>query len=155
MFDAICSVHEKFRREGATYSQRGDANAAYKMVTSFEFIFILDLMKEIMGITDVLCQALQQKSQDILNVIHLVPVAKKLIQKLRDDDWDKLLDDVVSFSKKFEIDITDLSARYIEGRCRNQRNHITVEHHYHFDIFNATIDFQLQELNSRFGEGEQ
>jgi len=152
MFDAICSVHEKFRREGATYSQRGDANAAYKMVTSFEFIFILDLMKEIMGITDVLCQALQQKSQDILNVIHLVPVAKKLIQKLRDDDWDKLLDDVVSFSKKFEIDITDLSARYIEGRCRNQRNHITVEHHYHFDIFNATIDFQLQELNCRFRE---
>jgi hypothetical protein len=59
MFDAICSVHEKFRREGATYSQRGDANAAYKMVTSFEFIFILHLMKEIMGITDVLCQALQ------------------------------------------------------------------------------------------------
>ncbi|XP_062155171.1 uncharacterized protein LOC133863225 [Alnus glutinosa] len=109
-------------------------------------------MKEIMGITDVLCQALQQKSHDILNVIHLVPVAKKLIQKLRDDNWDKLLDDVVSFSKKFEIDIIDLSACYIEGRCRNQRNHITVAHHYHFDIFNATIDFQLQELNCRFGE---
>jgi hypothetical protein len=27
-----------------------------------------------------------------------------------------------------------------------------VEHHYHFDIFNAAIDFQLQELNCRFGE---
>jgi hypothetical protein len=25
-----------------------------------------------------------------------------------------------------------------------------VEHHYHFDIFNATIDFQLQELDSSF-----
>jgi hypothetical protein len=59
MFDATCSVLEKIRREGATYSQCGDANAAYKMVTSFEFIFILHLMKEIMGITDVLCQALQ------------------------------------------------------------------------------------------------
>jgi hypothetical protein len=29
-----------------------------------------------------------------------------------------------------------------------------VEHHYHFDIFNTTIDFQLQELDSRFGEKE-
>jgi hypothetical protein len=55
-------VLEKIRREGATYSQHGDANAAYKMVTSFEFIFILHLIMEIMGITDVLCQALHQKS---------------------------------------------------------------------------------------------
>jgi hypothetical protein len=27
-----------------------------------------------------------------------------------------------------------------------------MDHHYHFDIFNTTIDFQLQELDSRFGE---
>jgi hypothetical protein len=87
-----------------------------------------------------------------LNAINSVSTTKKLIQKLRDDDWEKLLESVVSFSKKFEIDIPDLSARYIEGRCRNQRNYITVEHHYHFDIFNAAIDFQLQELNCRFGE---
>jgi hypothetical protein len=59
--------------------------AAYKMLTSFEFIFILHLMKEIMGITDVLCQVLQQKSQDILNAVHSVSIAKKLIKKLRDD----------------------------------------------------------------------
>ena len=27
-----------------------------------------------------------------------------------------------------------------------------MEHHYHFDIFNATIDVQLQELDTRLGE---
>jgi hypothetical protein len=43
-------------------------------------------VKEIMGITDVLCQALQQKPQDILNAIHSVSIAKKLIKKMRDDD---------------------------------------------------------------------
>ena len=32
-----------------------------------------------MGITDVLCQALQQKSQDILNAKHLVTSIKTLI----------------------------------------------------------------------------
>jgi hypothetical protein len=64
-----------------------------------------------------------------------------------------LLKKVVSFSKKFEIDILNLSACYIQRRGRNQRDHITVEHHYHFDIFNATIDFQLQELDNRFSEG--
>jgi hypothetical protein len=81
MFDATCSVLEIIRREWANYSQQGDANAAYKMVTSFEFIFILHLMKEIMGITDVLCQALQQKSQDILNAINSVSTAKKTYPK--------------------------------------------------------------------------
>jgi hypothetical protein len=120
MFDATCSVLEIIRREGVNYSQRGDANTAYKMVTSFEFIFILHLMKEIVGITDVLCQSLQQKSQDILNAINSVSASKKLIQKLRNDDWDKFLENVVSFSKKFEIDIPDLSARYIESRGCNQ-----------------------------------
>jgi hypothetical protein len=108
-----------------------------------------------MGITNVLCQALQQKFQDILNAIHLVSNAKKLIQKLRDDGWDNLLENIVSFSKKSEINISDLSARYIQGRGRNQKNHITMEYLYHFDIFNTTIDFQLQNLDSRFGEKEK
>jgi hypothetical protein len=45
-----------------------------------------------------------------------------------------------------------LNARYIQGRGCNQKNHITVEHYYHFDIFNTTIDFQLQEFDIRFGK---
>ena len=71
---------------------------------------------------------------------------KKLIQKLRDDGWDNLLENIVSFSKKYEIDILDLSARYIESRGCNQKNHTTVEHHYYFDIFNTTINFQFKSL---------
>jgi len=30
---------------------------------------------------------------------------------------------------------------------------VTVYQHYHYDIFNSTIDFQLEELNSRFSDG--
>jgi hypothetical protein len=122
------------------------------MITSFNFIFILHLMREIIGTTDCLCQHLQQKSQDILSAIQLISNTKALLQKFRNEDWDNFLEKVVSFSKKFEIDIPDLGARYVKGRGRLQRDHITVEHHYHFDVFNATIDFQLQELNFRFGE---
>ncbi|KAG2675774.1 hypothetical protein I3843_12G022500 [Carya illinoinensis] len=95
------------------------------MSTSFQFIFILHLMKEIMGITDVLCQVLQKKSQDILNVMNM----------------------------KFDIDIPELSSRYVQDRGRHQRDYITIEHHYHFEIFNVIVDFQMQELDSRFGEG--
>ncbi|KAF2289443.1 hypothetical protein GH714_036213 [Hevea brasiliensis] len=51
-------------REGLlNYSQRGDADYAYNVITSFEFVFILHLMKEILEITDDLCQALHLKSR--------------------------------------------------------------------------------------------
>ncbi|XP_062005769.1 uncharacterized protein LOC133722938 [Rosa rugosa] len=52
------------------------------------------------------------------------------------------------------IDMPDMNARYKDGtgcRCQ-QRDFITVEHHYHIDVFNALIDFQLSELNRRFSD---
>ena len=42
-------------------------------------------MKEIMGITDVLCQALQLQAQDVVNAMFLVRNTKTLIQQLRED----------------------------------------------------------------------
>ena len=85
MFDATCKVINTISEEGANYKQHGDAKGAYQVLTSFEFILILHLKKEIMGITNVLCQALQQHSQDLLNAMHLVSTTKSLIQELRDD----------------------------------------------------------------------
>ena len=63
-----------------------------------------------MGITDVLCQALQQKTQDILNVIHMVSSTKMLIQKLREDDWNSLLENVLSFYEEHDLSVPDLNA---------------------------------------------
>ena len=97
MFDATCKVINTISEEGANYKQRDDAEGAYQVLTSFEFILILHLMKEIMGITKILCQVLQQHSQDLLNVMHLVSTTKSLIQELRDDGWEPLLASVISF----------------------------------------------------------
>ena len=83
MFDTTCKVINTISEEGANYKQRGEGT--YQVLTSFEFILILHLMKEIMGITNFLCQVLQQHSQDLLNAIHLVSTTKSLIQELRDD----------------------------------------------------------------------
>jgi hypothetical protein len=51
-------------------------------MTSFEFVFILHLMKEIIQITDHLCQVLQSKSQDILSVMRLVSSTKRCINDI-------------------------------------------------------------------------
>ena len=110
-------------------------------------------MKEIMEITDILCQALQRQSQDIVNAMHLVSSSKVLIQKLRECGWSSLLNKVTSFCEQHGIDIPNMSARYTKrGRSRHQQDEITMEHHYRVDIFNAMIASQLQELNHRFSE---
>jgi hypothetical protein len=77
-------------------------------------------MREIVGTIDCLCQHLQQKSQEILNAIQLVSNTKALLQKLINEDLDNFLDKIVSFSKKFKIDILDFGTHYIKSRCRLQ-----------------------------------
>ncbi|XP_077215545.1 uncharacterized protein LOC143850136 [Tasmannia lanceolata] len=57
MFSATCTLLINIINRGATSSQHGDADTAYDVMTTFEFVFILHLMKEIMGITNVLCHA--------------------------------------------------------------------------------------------------
>ena len=101
-------------------------------------------MKEIMGITNIFCQTLQQHSQDLLNVMHLVSTTKSLIQKLRDDGREPLHASVTSFCGQHGIDIPDLNARYTKarGRYRYQDETLTtIEHHLRIDIFTVAIDF--------------
>ncbi|XP_061955608.1 uncharacterized protein LOC133677544 [Populus nigra] len=146
-------VISEIETDGSTYSQRGDAAFSFKLLMSFDFALILHIMKDVIGITDMLCQALQQKSQDILNVMHLVTTTKTLIQKLRDDGWKTLLEEVTSFCKHQDIEVPDMDGCFSSvGRSRRKQKLVTVEHHYQVDIFTAIIDQQLQELNNRFNE---
>ncbi|XP_075654760.1 uncharacterized protein LOC142624919 [Castanea sativa] len=133
---------------------RAEAELAYEGLTSLEFVFILHLETENMEITDKLFQALQSQSQDILNAMHLVLSTKALLQKFRYDGWDGLLTTLISFCEKHSIYVPDMKARYVarQGRARNQQDNVTIEHHYRVNIFYATIDSQLQEINHRFNE---
>ncbi|KAJ9542947.1 hypothetical protein OSB04_029453 [Centaurea solstitialis] len=137
----------------STSSQRGDATYALTHALSFDFVIVIHVMKEIMGITDKLCQTLQQKSQDIVNALALVSTTKTLIQKLRDEGWETLLDQVVSFCNNNSILVPDMNGTYKDIiRSRRKKDNVTIEHHYRVDVFIAAIDSQLQELNSRFNE---
>jgi uncharacterized membrane protein len=85
IYSPACEVILKIITVGTTSSQRAKADSVHQVMTLFEFIFILHLMKEIMQITDHLCQALQSKSQDILSVMHIVSSTKKTIQGYKND----------------------------------------------------------------------
>ncbi|XP_031108612.1 uncharacterized protein LOC116013093 [Ipomoea triloba] len=123
---------------GTTHAHRGDADTAY----------------EVLEISNMLCQALQLQSQDILNAMHLVSSTKLHIQTLRDSGWDELVASVKSFCETVNITVPNFDAQYIarRGRARHQQDELTIGHHYKVDIFNAVIDSQLQELSNRFDD---
>ncbi|KAL4583756.1 hypothetical protein LXL04_008339 [Taraxacum kok-saghyz] len=153
MFSPVCEVLLKVIAEG-TGSIKGDADSAYETITTFEFVFVLRLEKEILGITDLLCQALQRKSQDICNALRLVTSTKVLLQKMKNERWDDLLSCVTTFCQKRKIEIPDLSSSYSSrgARARKEHSNHTLEHHYRVDIFNEAINCQLMELDHRFND---
>ncbi|KRH16126.1 hypothetical protein GLYMA_14G133900v4 [Glycine max] len=106
--------------EDGNYSLRGNANSAYDILTSFEFFFF---------------------NQDILNVMSLVSTTKSLLQRMRESSWDGFFKEVESFCEKHEIIVPHMTTLYIPRR---------VEHYYRINLFIATPDTQLHELNNRF-----
>lgn len=123
MFGATCEVlQEIIASKRSNYSQCGNIDNANKVMTSFEFVFVSHLMKEILGITNMLYQALQQQSQEILNTMQLVSSTKALLKNMRESDWNTLFEDVKLFCKENLIDIPNMSASFKdrEGQARHQ-----------------------------------
>lgn len=111
-------------------------------------------MKEFLGISHDLCLALESKNQDILNAMALVSTTKRLIQRMKESGWENLLKEVILFCEKHEVNVPDMNALYIprRGRCLPNVEYISIESHCHVNLFIATVDTQLQEINSRFNE---
>ncbi|XP_024626549.1 uncharacterized protein [Medicago truncatula] len=155
MYEVTCTILKIIAKDAKKFSQRADADSSYDYLKSFDFIFILRLMKEIMGTTYLLCQAVQKQSQDVVNAMLLVRSTKALIQDLRENGWDKLFANVVSFCEKHDIEIPDLNDCHSTtrfGRSCLEENQVTIEHYFRVEFFFTTIDKQLQELSSRFSE---
>ncbi|XP_044348017.1 zinc finger MYM-type protein 1 [Triticum aestivum] len=137
---------------GTSPSARAKAYGAVKLMMSFDFIFGLHVMKELMGITDLLCKKLQQKSQDIVNAMDDVKTTKVLIQELRDNGWNKLKADMLSFCGKHGVPTPHFDDLYVDFINSRADDETTVEHHYRCDVFMVVVDQQAQELNCRFNK---
>ena len=82
MFNSICFLLKKMADNELNSNICKEAKGTYKKTKSFKFVFILHLMKKVLGIFDMLCQTLQMESQYILNALNLVSTTKILIRKL-------------------------------------------------------------------------
>ncbi|KAL4600486.1 hypothetical protein ACB092_11G202000 [Castanea dentata] len=76
IFSAVADVLEIIEEDGLS-DQKVEAQSIMRSILSFEFVFALHLMKNILGITNELSITLQKKNQDIVNAMDLVKVSKR------------------------------------------------------------------------------
>nr|XP_016454667.1 PREDICTED: zinc finger MYM-type protein 1-like [Nicotiana tabacum] len=153
MFGSIIDVLDTIVVDARTLEERAKAKGYLSSCQTFEVAFMLHLMRDVLGITNELNTSLQKKEQNIENAILLVEVAKRRLQKLREEEWDSLIDKVSAFCVKYNILIPNFDDFYVNsGRSRRKVADYTILHHYRVDIFFKIIDWQVQELNARFNE---
>ncbi|CAN6712599.1 unnamed protein product [Malus baccata var. baccata] len=120
MISSILDLLEVIDDDGVSSQQRCEANNLLDSMQSFDFVFNLHLMKDIIGITNKLSQALQTKDQDIVNAIKLVGVCKQRLEIMRKSGWDSLLNEVSKFCLKHDIDVPNMDDMFLSRR-RGQR----------------------------------
>ncbi|XP_062080895.1 uncharacterized protein LOC133785692 [Humulus lupulus] len=153
MFSSILDVLEEITNDSLNSDKKYEASIMLQVVQSYDFVFSLHLVKNILGITNELSQVLQKGDQDIVNAMDLVKVCKEQLQIMRDNGWDSLVEEVSKFCVEFNIDVLNMDGMYCaQGKSRRRAPKLTNFHYFRIDFFNSVIDLQLQELNSRFNE---
>ena len=112
MYVATCTVLENLVDEGSTPAIRGEAQGHFRIMKTFEFVFILHLMHKIMALTDMLCKSLQNKSLDILNAVNCVKTTAGLLSTLRENGWDSHIEHVESVCRENDIDMPEMGAPF-------------------------------------------
>ena len=153
MWDSVVEVLHGISLDGADADDRGLASGFMINMETFEFVLILHLMLRVLGLTNDLSQALQQKDQNIVCAMNMIVSVKSLLQKLRDDGWEPLLISTTNFCAARNIIVPNMddniSAR---GYPRRSRKMVTCLHHYKVTIFNEVLDRNIVEMNNRFSE---
>ena len=80
MFNAVRVVLENLAADSSAGANRADGDTAFTYLSSFEFVFVLCMMREILETSEDLGKALQKKAQDIVNVVCLVKSIKELLE---------------------------------------------------------------------------
>ncbi|XP_076912035.1 uncharacterized protein LOC143570214 [Bidens hawaiensis] len=91
----------------------------------------------------------KEKDQDKLNAVKLTDEGLKSYHL---EGFDLLLEDVTSFCEKFDIEVVDMEAEYVDPRYRRKKTGITNHHYYVVNNFNTVIDMYIEELGNRFNE---
>jgi len=153
MWEAVIDILEIVRKDYVKPTSNGGSFGLIGKMESFDFVFIMHLMIQLLSITDCLSRALQRKDQDIVEAMHLIIDVKEQLQDMRDNGWDPLFKRVKEFCDKNEIGVPDMDKEInTRGISARRKQKVTNMHFYHVEVFLTAIDAILSEMNHRFGE---
>jgi hypothetical protein len=110
LFQTIIKVLEFVEKE----DRDGKARGVLVYFQSFEFVFYLHLMLTVLTITNTLSTTLQRKDQDIVNAVNCVRSTRNHLDRVRRDDWEKILGEVYEFGDKHDISKLEMDEAYID-----------------------------------------
>ncbi|XP_031282487.1 zinc finger MYM-type protein 1-like [Pistacia vera] len=153
LFSSVVDVLRVIEIEGDDWQNKSQARSLLRIMENFEFVFLLFLMKRVLGITNELSQALQRKDQDLLNAIQVVQISKRRLHKMRNEDtcFDILLKEAFDMCKDNDIPILE----NMEDNCGRTKLGIaliTNKHHFKVELIYTVLDNIQEELNNRFDE---
>ncbi|KAI3750696.1 hypothetical protein L2E82_21445 [Cichorium intybus] len=113
LFPEVIGVLDYVKEEGATLSNRNQAQGILSYFKTLEFVFYLHLMHEVLNLTGILSKHLQKKDQDIVEAASLVRGTMNALKALRATGFEKTLAKVFSFCHKHDINIVDMNENYL------------------------------------------
>ncbi|CAH9094900.1 unnamed protein product, partial [Cuscuta europaea] len=152
MWSSVLKALENVYEDGAN-EERGIASSLIDKMENYEFVFVMHLMIYLLGITNELSLALQQKDQNIVLAIHLISTMKAQLQEFRDNGWDNLFKEVNLFCENQKIPLSNME-EHVKVRGRSRRNGETISNLIHFrgGIFCEVLDKMISEMSNRFPE---
>ncbi|XP_042396464.1 uncharacterized protein LOC121986566 [Zingiber officinale] len=134
--EILIQVLENICDDSSSFDGRGVAKSLIQKMENYEFVFMLHLMKMILGMTHELSLVLQQKDQNIVQAISLIKSVKDQFQIFREEGWYTITDKVNTFCELNEIQVPKMKDNcLIGGRSRRRRQVITNLHYYRVEIF--------------------
>nr|XP_033513582.1 uncharacterized protein LOC117278246 [Nicotiana tomentosiformis] len=154
MFGSILDVLEALVVHARLMDERAKAMGFLRTCQTFEFAFMLHLMRDVLAFTNELNKCLQKKEQDIANVMLLVEVAKRSFDikkimkmaKLYPDDFDEVsMDALENQLATYIIDVRDIDERFsnLNGLYDLSRKLVQTKRHLNLPLVFCLVKFDL------------
>lgn len=138
------------------------AKSLIQIITSFQFILVMNFIRKIFSITTEVSNYLQSKSIDFIQAITLVDVTKNRLQDLRsEENCIKIVNSTKSFACENNLEETDFKQRRTKRKKmmpgENMKDEISTspENIFRIDVYYKVLDSIITSIQVRFEQSRE
>ena len=135
MWSSVIEVLENVYEDGTNPDNKGISKTLSMRLGSYDFVFILHLMIELLGSTNDLSKVLQLRDQNIVQAISLIDTTKRTLQDFRENGWNQFVRQVEEFCVTNSIDVINMDDAVKFGVRMKRGERVTNYHHYKVEVY--------------------